>query len=43
MSDRMHCIPFRALLDWVLGEWEESGCLSDSGRGAGGFGSTGVK
>lgn len=24
-------------------EWEESGCLSDSGRGAGGFGSTGVK
>lgn len=25
MSDRMHCIPFRNLLDWVLGEWEESG------------------
>ena len=24
-------------------EWEECGCLSDSGRGAGGFGSTGVK
>lgn len=24
-------------------EWEESDCLSDSGRGAGGFGSTGVK
>lgn len=24
-------------------EWEESGRLSDSGRGAGGFGSTGVK
>ena len=27
MSDRMHCIPFRALLDWVLGEWEESGSI----------------
>ena len=24
-------------------EWEECSCLSDSGRGAGGFGSTGVK
>ena len=27
MSDRMHCIPFRNLLDWVLGEWEESGSV----------------
>lgn len=27
MSDRMHCIPFRSLLDWVLGEWEESGSV----------------
>jgi len=27
MSDRMHPIPFEALLDWILGEYRAEGSI----------------